>query len=62
MGHDRAAHGAPLFVGDAIADPLTGIVAAALVAGAVQAGGAMTVDVCLREVARSAAAGARVVW
>ena len=59
---DRAAHGAPLFVGDAIADPLTGIVAAALVAGAVQAGGAMTVDVCLREVARSAAAGARVVW
>lgn len=54
--------GAPEFVGDAIADPLTGIVAAALVAGAVRSGGGLHIDVSLREVARSAAADAVVVW
>lgn len=54
--------GTPAFVGDAIADPLTGVVAAALVAGAIASGGGVHVDVGLREVARSAAAGAMVVW
>jgi len=52
----------PSFVSDAIADPLTGMVAAALVAGAVAAGGGVTIDLALREVARSAARGAVVVW
>lgn len=54
--------GAPLFVADAVADPLTGVAAAALTVGALAAGGGVTVDVALREVARSAAAGAVVVW
>lgn len=59
---DRDAMGAPSFVGDAVADPLTGLVAAALIAGAVASGGGMTIDVALREIARSAARGAEVVW
>ena len=54
--------GAPLFVGDAIADPLTGVVAAALAAGAVASGGGLHIDVGLREIARAAASGAVVVW
>jgi hypothetical protein len=54
--------GSPMFVADAVADPLTGVAAAALTVGALAAGGGMTVDVALREVARSAALGAAVVW
>ncbi len=54
--------GAPMFVADAVADPLTGVAAAALTVGALAAGGGMTVDVALREVARSASMGAAVVW
>ncbi|MBU3702700.1 MAG: hypothetical protein FGM58_11730 [Acidimicrobiia bacterium] len=54
--------GAPMFVADAVADPLTGVAAAALILGALAAGGGITVDVALREVARSAAMGAAVVW
>ncbi len=54
--------GSPAFVGDAIADPLTGVTAAALVASAVRSGGGVTVDVALREVARSVASGMAVVW
>ena len=59
---DRDAAGTPGFVGDAVADPLTGLVAAALVADAVGRGGGATIDVALREVARSAALATRVVW
>lgn len=59
---DRDAAGAPGFVGDAVADPLTGLVAAALVVDAVGRGGGLTIDVALREVARSAARATRVVW
>jgi len=59
---DHDASGVPSFVGDAVADPLTGIVGAALVADAVRRGGGVTIDVALREVARSAASAARVVW
>jgi CoA-transferase family III len=59
---DVAADGKPSFVGDAIADPLTGLLAAALVAGSVARGGGVTIDLALREVARSAAHSARVVW
>jgi len=54
--------GVPGFVADAVADPLTGVAAAALAVGALAAGGGMLVDVALREVARSAAHGAVVVW
>ncbi len=54
--------GSPCFVGDAVADPLTGLVAAALTADAVGRGGGVTIDVALREVARSAAQSAMVVW
>lgn len=59
---DVDAAGGPCFVGDAVADPLTGMVAAALVIDAVGRGGGVTLDVALREVARSAAHGARLVW
>lgn len=59
---DRAADGAPSFVGDAIADPLTGLVAAALISDAVASGGGVLLDVALREVARSVALGAEVTW
>lgn len=57
---DRSVDGAPCFVGDAVADPLSGILAAALVADAVARGGGVLIDVALREVARSAALGAEV--
>ena len=56
------ANGTPGFVGDAVADPLTGLIAAVLVADAVGRGGGVTLDVALREVARSAAQSAPVVW
>ena len=56
------AAGSPGFVGDAVADPLTGLVASVLVADAVMRGGGVTLDVALREVARSAARSTRVVW
>ncbi|MBU6330313.1 MAG: CoA transferase [Acidobacteria bacterium] len=62
---DRSGEGASAafgFVGDAIADPLTGAVAAALVVDAVAAGGGLLLDVALREVARTAALGASVAW
>lgn len=59
---DRDGQGDPLFVADAVADPLTGAVAAALVAGAVASGGGIHIDVALREVARAAAVGATLVW
>ena len=47
--------GAPRFVGDAIADPLTGLVAASAVLDAVAHGGGVHIDVALREVARRVA-------
>lgn len=53
---------APRFVGDAIADPLTGVLGAGLVADAVAAGGGMLIDLALREVARSVALRAEVRW
>lgn len=70
FGDDAAAAGGlvdvdtegPTFVGDAIADPLTGALAAALVVDAVRSGGGRTIDVSLRESARSAANDAVVVW
>lgn len=71
FGDDAAAAGGlvdwssddtPSFVGDAVADPLTGLVASAVVADAIRRGGGVTIDVSLREVARSAAHDARVVW
>jgi hypothetical protein len=52
----------PEFVADAVADPLTGMVGAALVAVAVRDGGGVVLDVALREVARAAAMGAEPVW
>jgi hypothetical protein len=71
FGDDAAAAGglvdgldsdAPAFVGDAIADPLTGVLAAALVADAVRAGGGVLIDVALREVARGVAMRSEVRW
>ena len=56
------ADGTPGFVGDAVADPLTGLVAAALVARAVRDGGGVVIDLALREVARAAALGATITW
>ena len=58
----RRPDGEPAFIGDAIADPLTGAVAAALVVDAVRSGGGVQLDVALREVARSAALGVQVQW
>nr|WP_249420488.1 CoA transferase [Rhabdothermincola salaria] len=51
----RDADGVPTFVGDAVADPLAGLVAAAAAASSWAAGGGAVVDVALREVARAAA-------
>ncbi len=59
---DRSDSGAPALVGDAIADPLTGIVAAALIGEAVAQGGGVLIDVALREIARSVALGAELDW
>jgi hypothetical protein len=51
---DRVA-GRPEFVGDAIADPLAGLVAASAVLDSIAGGGGICIDVALREVARCAA-------
>ena len=60
---ERSPSGEPGFVGDAIADPLTGVLAAALIADAVgRGGGGVLIDLALREVARSVALGAEVAW
>ena len=59
---ERDAQGRPGFLGDAIADPLAGITAAALVHDALARGGGAHLDVAMREVARSAALGAEVQW
>jgi hypothetical protein len=50
-------HGEPAFVGDAVADPLSGVVAAAAAAESWLAGGGVLVDVALRETARAAVLG-----
>jgi len=50
----------PSFVGDAIADPLTGIAAAAAAVDAIDAGGGVFVDASLYAVARYVAAAASV--
>ena len=47
----------PCFLGDAIADPLTGLVAAAAVADALDAGGSWLLDVAMARVAACAAQG-----
>lgn len=59
---DSNSTGEPRFVGDAIADPLTGVFAAALITDAVAQGGGVMIDLALREVARSVALGAQVGW
>lgn len=46
-------HGAPVFCGDALADPITGLVGAAAVLGALAAGGGQLLDVAMSEVARA---------
>ena len=56
------ADGSPEFIADAVADPLAGMVAAALVARAVSDGGGVVLDVALREVARAAALGVGLGW
>jgi hypothetical protein len=45
----------PVFAGDAVADPLTGILGAALVQACIHEGGSWVVDLTMREVARYAA-------
>jgi hypothetical protein len=50
---NRDVDGLPVFCGDAIADPLTGLRAAAAAFAAVGAGGAILVDVSMAAVARS---------
>jgi len=59
---ERSYSGEPGFVGDAIADPLTGVLAATLITDAVAHGGGVMIDLALREVARSVALGAQVAW
>ena len=59
---DRDSAGELRFVGDAIADPLTGVFGAALITDAVAQGGGVMIDLALREVARSVALGAEVAW
>lgn len=56
------ADGSPAFVGDAVADPLAGLVGAALVARALRDGGGVVIDLALREVARTVVLGAAVSW
>jgi crotonobetainyl-CoA:carnitine CoA-transferase CaiB-like acyl-CoA transferase len=53
---------APRFVGDAVADPLTGVLGAALITDAIAAGGGVLIDLALREVARAVALRAEVQW
>jgi crotonobetainyl-CoA:carnitine CoA-transferase CaiB-like acyl-CoA transferase len=59
---DSNSAGEPRFVGDAIADPLTGVLGATLITDAVAHGGGVMIDLALREVARSVALGAQVAW
>jgi hypothetical protein len=49
----------PCFLGDAIADPLTGLIAAATTASALAQGGSWLLDVALARVAATAARGLR---
>jgi len=53
---------APRFVGDAIADPLSVGLVAALSTDAIAAGGGVLIDLALREVARAVALRAEVQW
>lgn len=53
----RDARGGPVFCGDAIADPITGAVAAAAVADAVRRGGGELIDVAMVDAARWTVAG-----
>lgn len=66
FGDDAAAAGGlvawdeqrePCFLGDAIADPLTGLVSAAAIAGALAEGGSWLLDVALARVSATAADG-----
>jgi crotonobetainyl-CoA:carnitine CoA-transferase CaiB-like acyl-CoA transferase len=50
------ASGAPVFCGDALADPLTGLCAAAGVAGALARGGGVLLDVAMADVSACFAA------
>lgn len=67
FGDDAAAAGGlvgwddhgPTFVGDAVADPLTGLAAAAAVLGALAAGGSWLLDASLSRVAAGVARGSR---
>ena len=54
------ADGRPRFVGDAVADPLTGLHAAAATLGALAAREAQLIDVAMREVAGHALAAGSV--
>lgn len=54
------AHGDPVFCGDAIADPLTGLHAALLALAAWRGGGGLLLDIALRDVAAYCAAGVAV--
>ncbi|MFV0318581.1 MAG: CoA transferase [Microthrixaceae bacterium] len=56
VGHDQG--GDPVFCGDAIADPLTGIFAASATLGSLHEGGGQLVDVAMSCVARTVAVGA----
>jgi hypothetical protein len=51
--------GAPVFCGDAVADPITGLAGAAAVLGALAAGGGQLLDVAMSEVARACTASGR---
>jgi hypothetical protein len=55
VGRDEA--GDPVFLGDAIADPLTGLVGALAVLRAIDAGGGRLIDVALSRVAAALVAG-----
>jgi hypothetical protein len=54
---NRDAEGLPIFAGDAIADPLSGICAAAAALQAIANGGGTLVDLSMAAVARSLAGG-----
>jgi len=54
VAYDR--HGDPVFCGDAIADPLSGLVAAAAVARSIATGGGRLIEVSMRDVAAWAGA------
>jgi hypothetical protein len=52
------AHQEPVFCGDAIADPITGLIGAAAVLAALEAGGGVLIDLAMSRAAASAAARA----